>query len=99
MNRPLNNFDIASQLQIGSAAVMELELLGRNVLAYHFNGRETVLLVDAAPSVITGNVVYRREPNGTGGVTRRYCTHQWGVRIEWQAPEPAAQPAVEVANG
>lgn len=99
MNRPLNNFDIASQLQIGSAAVMELELLGRKVLAYHFNGCELVLLVDAAPSVITGVVVYRREPNGAGGVNRRYSTRQWGVRIEWQAPEPGAQVVAEVANG
>jgi hypothetical protein len=96
MNRPLNNYDIASQLQIASAAVMELELQRRNVLAYHFNGREPVLLVDAAPSRITTNVVYRREPDGKGGALHRYATRMWDVRIEWQSGEPAA---AEVANG
>lgn len=96
MNRPLNNFDIASQLQIASAAVMELELQRRRVLAYHFNGREPVLLVDGAPSGITDNIVYRREPDGKGGATRRYSTHKWDVRLEWQVAEAAA---AEVANG
>jgi hypothetical protein len=87
MNQALNNFDIAGQLQAASVAVMEMQMQGRHVLGYHFNGREPVLLVDGQPNNGLIGATSVREPDGKGGFLRRFTSKAFDVRVEWQVHE------------
>lgn len=89
----MNNIIHKAQLLAVAKLTDHLTAIDRKVIAYHFNGKEPVVLIDRPLGEGISSVMVR-EPDGRGGHVRRHQAQRLGVRVEWHEHEPA-----EVANG